>query len=50
MLGIRNLYTCESHNELIRTYLETYCDGKLDNSIQPYQDMILKLQRGEILE
>ena len=49
-LGIRNRYTCESHNELMRTYLEAYCDGRIDESLEPYEEMLCILQQGEIVD
>lgn len=45
-LIIRNLFTCESHNELIKTYYDAFCDGRMDDSLEPYCDMIRRLQKG----
>ena len=46
-LGMRNRFTCESHHELFRDYLEAYCDGRLDEGLEPYEAMIRRLQQGE---
>ena len=45
-LIIRNLFTCESHNELIKTYYDAFCEGRIDESLEPYCEMIRKLQKG----
>ena len=29
-LALRNLYTCEAHNDLMKTYLKILCDGRLE--------------------
>jgi len=47
VLGIRNRFTCESHHELLRDYLEAYCDGRIDESLKSYEVMIRRLQQGE---
>ena len=47
-LSLRNCFTCESHDELHRMYLEAYCDGRLEG-LEPYEDMLCKLQHGEII-
>lgn len=47
-LCVRNLYVCESHNELIKTYYEAFCDGKIDEGLEKYREMIKLLQNGII--
>lgn len=47
-LFVRNSYTCESHSELMATYYEAFCDGRLDG-LEKYKKMIRILQRGETI-
>jgi len=48
-LATRNILTCESHNEAVRTYYKAFCDGQIDDSLLPYKQWIKRLQQGEII-
>lgn len=49
VLFLRNAFTCESHCELMRTYLTAFCDGKLKD-LTHEREIIKTLQAGMLPE
>jgi poly-gamma-glutamate synthesis protein (capsule biosynthesis protein) len=48
LLDLRNLFTCESHSELLATYLRLACEGRLEEARRSLPEL-LRLMGGEVV-